>query len=244
MNAVGVCAMTKECFVKEVMTLPTSPCSATVVLIGVPAAVAAREDKEFAGILNSASLAGIDGMPIVKKARKKGLICERCSAPDTMGLIFEESILHGRKHFFYGGKDETVLEKLRDNLEKKFPGIRIAGMYAPPFRPLTEKEDFEFCERVNSLRPDFIWVGIGAPKQEKWMMAHRRKIPGTVMMGVGAGFDFYAGTLKKAPEWMERAGLEWLFRLAMEPGRLWKRYIGGGIKFLYYSLVDFMTHRG
>ena len=237
LNAVGVCATTREGFVKEIKELPISPVSATVVLIGVPAAVMAREHSEYADIFNHATLAAIDGMPIVKMGRKKGFVCERCSAPDTMGLLFQESIRTGKSHFFYGGKSEEVLEELKKNLEKMYPGIRIAGMYSPPFRPLTEEEDKTICERINQLQPDYLWVGIGAPKQEAWMMAHREKIHKTVMLGVGAGFDYIAGTLKKSPKWMETAGLEWMFRLLMEPRRLWKRYILGGAKFVYYSLA-------
>lgn len=238
LNSVGVCATTKEQFVKEVMNLPTSPISATVTLIGIPAAVMAREHTEYADIYNNATIAAIDGMPIVKMGRRKEFVCERCSAPDTMGLLFQESVRQGKSHFFYGGKDEEVLAKLRNNLENSYPGIKIVGMYSPPFRPLTEEEDITICEGINQLHPDFLWIGIGAPKQEIWMMAHREKISETTMLGVGAGFDFFAGTLKKSPKWMETAGLEWLFRLMVEPKRLWKRYVYSGAKYIYYSVKD------
>lgn len=108
-------------------------------------------------------------------------------------------------------------------------------MYSPPFRALTEEEDKKICDEINELKPDFLWVGIGAPKQEMWMWKHQEKIHNTVMFGVGAGFNFFAGTLDKAPKWMEKASLEWLFRLSKEPKRLWRRYILGGFKYLYYS---------
>lgn len=231
---VGFCPTTRAEFVREAFSMPTEPVSATIDLIGVPGVVSAREDEKIAQMYASSSFAAIDGMPIVKIARKKGFNAERCAAPDIMGMMFEESVKRGKTHYFYGGKDGGVLEKLRENLERDYPGIRIAGMYSPPFRPLTEEEDRRVCGEINSLRPDFLWVGIGAPKQEMWMWNHREKIRGAVMIGVGAGFNFLAGTLDKAPAWMERAGLEWFYRLVKEPGRLWRRYIPGGVKWIYY----------
>ena len=238
MGVVGVCAITKKEFVREVFTVPTTPVSATIDLIGVPAVIQAKENPKIAEIYNKSTIAAIDGMPIVKMGRKKGLACERCSGPDIMGLVFEESVEKEKTHYFYGGKNNEVLQKLRVNLEKDYPGIKIAGMYSPPFRPLTAEEDEIICNQINSCHPHFLWVGIGAPKQEIWMWEHREKISGTVMLGVGAGFDFIAGTLDKAPAWVENASLEWLFRLYKEPKRLWKRYILGGIKYLYYSFEN------
>lgn len=237
-DSVGVCAMTREQLVKEVMELPVFPVSASVVLVGVPAVVMAKENPEYAQMYEKATIAAIDGMPIVKIGRKKGILCERCAAPDIMDPLFAESVKHGKRHFFYGGKNDDVLEKLKQNLEQKYPNIQICGMYSPPFRALTAEEDRAVCDRINAAHTDFVWVGIGAPKQELWIQDHRNKISGTVMLGVGAGFDFFAGTLKKAPSWMEVAGLEWVFRLLVEPKRLWKRYILGGIKFIYYSITS------
>ena len=231
---VGFCPTTKEEFVKEVFSMPTEPVSGTVDLIGVPGINSAKADPEVAQIYADASFAAIDGMPIVKIARKKGFRCERCAAPDVMGLVFEESIRQGKTHFFYGGKNDEVLRQLKENLEKRFAGIRIAGAYSPPFRPLTEEEDKQVVDEINSLKPDFVWVGIGAPKQERWMWHHREAIRGAVMLGVGAGFDFFAGSLDKAPAWMEKHSLEWLYRLAKEPKRLWRRYVLGGGKWLFY----------
>lgn len=235
-GVVGVCAMTRKEFVKEVFSIPTFPVSATIDLIGVPAVVAAKEDSQIADMYNRSTIAAIDGMPIVKIGQHKGIECERCAAPDIMGEIFTEGLKQGSRHYFYGGKDKEVLRKLRINLEKDYPGIQIAGMYSPPFRDLSEEEDSLICEEIKCLRPDFLWVGIGAPKQEMWMLRHQEKIPGTVMLGVGAGFNFFSGTLDKAPRWMEKACLEWLFRLIKEPRRLWKRYILGGLKYLYYTI--------
>lgn len=232
---VGVCATTKEEFVREVFSMPTIPVSATIDLVGVPAIISAKENPKYAEMYNKSTLAAIDGMPIVKIGRRKGIHCERCAAPDIMGKVFEESLKQGKTHYFYGGKDDEVLKKLRVNLENDFPGIQIVGMYSPPFRSMTEDEDKQICDQINSLYPDFLWVGIGAPKQEMWMWEHQNIIYNTVMIGVGAGFNFFAGTLDKAPEWMEKASLEWLFRLSKEPKRLWRRYILGGVKYMYYT---------
>ncbi len=233
---VGVCATTRAEFIEEAFSMPTTPVSGTIALVGVPAIISAKEDPKVAEMYATSSFTAIDGMPIVNIGRKKGIVCERCAAPDIMGLMFEEGVKQEKTHYFYGGKDDEVLKNLRANLEKSYPKIKIVGMYSPPFRPLTEKEDETICTEINELKPDFLWVGIGAPKQEMWMWQHREKIHSTVMIGVGAGFDFFAGTLAKAPEWMEKASLEWLFRLNREPRRLWRRYIIGGFKYIYYSV--------
>lgn len=233
---VGVCAFTKKQLIKEIFSLPVEPVSATVDLAGVPAVISAKENPEVAEMYENATMTIMDGMPIVKIGRKKGFDCERCAAPDIMGPIFKESIVQGKTHYFYGGKNDDVLVKLRQNLEKEYPGINIVGMYSPPFRALTDDEDSQICSIINELHPDFLWVGIGAPKQEMWMWKHQEKIHGTIMLGVGAGFNFFAGTLDKAPEWMEKASLEWLFRLLKEPKRLWRRYLLGGIKYTYYTI--------
>ena len=235
-DMVSVCATTNRACVEQIFDLPVEPVSATIDLVGVPAVISASENAEIKEMYSKATMAIIDGMPIVKKGRKLGFECDRCAAPDIMGPIFEESVKRSKTHFFYGGKDNDVLVKLRNNLEKAYPGIQILGMYSPPFRPLTAEEDVAICKKINQLKPDFLWVGIGAPKQEMWMWKHQEKIHGTRMLGVGAGFNFFAGTLKKAPAWMEKAGIEWLFRLFKEPKRLWRRYILGGVKYLKLSI--------
>lgn len=233
---VGVCASTRKEFVKEVFSMPTEPVSATINLVGVPAIISAKENPKVADMYSHATMTAIDGMPIVKIGRRKGFKCDRCAAPDIMGLVFEEGVRQGKTHYFYGGKNDDVLKSLRENLVNKYPGIQIEGMYSPPFRPLTDEEDETISNEINNLHPNFLWVGIGAPKQEMWMWEHQKKIHGTVMIGVGAGFDFFAGTLDKAPEWMEKASLEWLFRLIKEPKRLWRRYLLGGVKWIYYNI--------
>ena len=238
LDTVGFCAFTREQFVREAFSLPTEPVSATIFLAGIPAVIAAKKNAKLADLYNTATISAIDGMPIVKMARRKGFNVERCAAPDIMGPIFDESVRQGKTHYFYGGKNNEVLAKLREKLEQEYRGIKISGMYSPPFRPLTEQEDNALCQEINALKPDFLWVGVGAPKQEMWISDHRGKIKHCIMLGVGAGFDFIAGTLEKAPAWMEKCSIEWLYRFCREPGRLWRRYLVGGLKYIYYSSVS------
>ena len=141
----------------------------------------------------------------------------------------------GYRHYFYGATDET-LEKLYSVLVKTYPGIQIAGMYSPPFRPMTDAEDKAIVSRINETNPDFIWVGLGAPKQEKWMAAHQGRVSG-LMVGVGAGFDYYAGNIKRAPMWMQESNLEWLYRLMQDPKRLFGRYLKTNTLFIWKAVL-------
>ena len=137
--------------------------------------------------------------------------------------------------FFFGATDET-LQNLYNVLISTYPGIQIAGMYSPPFRQMTEEEDKAIIDRINETRPDFVWVGLGAPKQEKWMALHQGKIKG-LMIGVGAGFDYHAGNIQRAPEWMQKKNLEWVYRLMQDPKRLFKRYWHTNIKFIWNAMI-------
>ena len=152
-----------------------------------------------------------------------------------MGEIFEISAKKGYRHYFYGSKEET-LELLYQKLTNNYPGIQIAGMYSPPFRPLTEEEDKAIMERINETKPDFVWVGLGAPKQEKWMAAHQGCVDG-LMIGVGAGFDYHAGNIERAPEWMQKSNLEWVYRLLQDPKRLFGRYWHTNTKFIWNAMI-------
>ena len=160
---------------------------------------------------------------------------ERTTGPSLMGEIFEISAKKEYRHYFYGSKEET-LELLYQKLTSNYPGIQIAGMYSPPFRPMTEEEDKAIIERINETKPDFVWVGLGAPKQEKWMATHQGKIDG-LMLGVGAGFDYYAENIKRAPMWMQKHNLEWVYRLAQDPKRLFKRYWSTNTKFIWNAMI-------
>lgn len=202
----------------------------------VHTSVMAREDASYRDVLNGAAFVFPDGTPIATLEQKKGYVgAERVAGPDFMEHMFRDTQDGRLSHFFYGASQET-LDALKDNLLKKYPGIDIRGMYSPPFRALSEEEDRADVNLINGSGADIIWIGLGAPKQEKWMNAHKGEISG-VMMGVGAGFDFHAGTIKRAPKWIQKIGLEWLFRLFQDPGRLFKRYFVTNGKFIWYLLT-------
>ena len=196
--------------------------------------VTAYDDESYRVVQNGALIALPDGKPLSLTSRKRGFPdADRVTGPDLMEEIFRISAAHGWRHYFYGSTEET-LDALRKALEEKYPGIVIAGMYSPPFRPLTPVEDMADIERINQARADFVWVGLGAPKQERWMAFHEGKIHG-LMIGVGAGFDYHAGRLKRAPQWMQRCSLEWLYRLMQDPVRLFKRYFVTNTKYLWLT---------
>jgi N-acetylglucosaminyldiphosphoundecaprenol N-acetyl-beta-D-mannosaminyltransferase len=140
-------------------------------------------------------------------------------------------------HFFYGATGWT-LKLLIDNLKFRFPSLRIVGSYAPPFRSLSREEDAEIVDMINKAKPDVVWVGLGCPKQQIWIYEHKEKLKVPVMVGVGAAFDFLAGTKPQAPRWMRDHGFEWLFRLISEPKRLWRRYLVNYPLFIYFFIVD------
>lgn len=194
--------------------------------------VMAFRNEEYRNVQNLAAMALPDGKPLSMVSKNRGFQeAKRVPGPDLMPRIFELSKETGYRHFFYGSKEET-LGKMKDNLLKKYPYLQIAGMYAPPFRDLTEEEDQKIIRQINTARPDFIWVALGAPKQEKWMHAHMDKVSG-VMLGVGAAFDFTAGTVKRAPKWVQELCLEWFYRILQDPKRLIPRYISTNISFLW-----------
>jgi len=208
----------------------------------VHTSVMARENSDYAQILNSSAFTFPDGNPIAVLQKKEGIFgAERVAGPDFMEHMFRNTQDGSITHYFYGASQET-LGALRDSLEKNYPGIIIKGMYSPPFRELSLQEDQADVDMINSSGADIVWIGLGAPKQEKWMYAHKGKING-VMMGVGAGFDFHAGTIKRAPVWIQRIGLEWLYRLFQDPGRLIKRYVLTNAKFFWYLCTDIITTR-
>lgn len=194
--------------------------------------VMAFENKEYSNIQNNALLAIPDGGPLSSVGRKRGFSCmSRTVGQDYMKRLFED----GYRHYFYGSTKET-LEKMTSNLKSKYPNIEIVGSYSPAFRELTNKEDEEIVKKINDTNPDFVWVGLGAPKQEIWMYNHQNKIKG-LMVGVGAAFDYFAGNIKRAPEWMQKMNLEWFYRLIQDPKRLFKRYLVTNSKFIWHSVI-------
>lgn len=204
-----------------------------ICVANVHTTVMAYEDKSYRKIQNSAAMALPDGAPLSVCSRRAGFSqAQRVTGPDLMTELFLRAPQNGYRHFFYGSTPQT-LEAMRVTLRRDYPGVVIAGMYAPPFRPLTQEEDREVTARINDAKPDFVWVGLGAPKQEQWMYAHRGRL-NAVSVGVGAGFDYLAGTIRRAPRIMQMLCLEWLYRLMQDPRRLWKRYVMTNIKFLRY----------
>ncbi|MDZ4141365.1 MAG: WecB/TagA/CpsF family glycosyltransferase [Methylotenera sp.] len=194
-----------------------------VTLCNVHSVVTALLEDNHRNNLNAADMVTSDGMPVTWSLRKLGFAKQqRINGPDLMWNYCEKAERTGQKIFFYGSTN-TVLALLEDKLKAAFPELQIAGMYSPPFRELTETEDKEVVERLNASDANVIFIGLGCPRQESWMFQHRGKI-NAVMIGVGAAFNYHAGTIKRAPLWMQNAGLEWLHRLASDPRRLWKRY--------------------
>lgn len=199
--------------------------------------VMAFRDEEYRKVQNSAAMALPDGKPLSLVSRRRGYIkARRVPGPDLMPRIFELSKEKGYRHYFYGSTEET-LNKLKKQLQEKYPYLQIAGMYSPPFRPVTDEEDLEVISKINETKPDFIWVALGAPKQENWMYDHQGKVTG-IMLGVGAAFDFEAGTVKRAPHWMQEMYLEWFYRIIQDPIRLIPRYLDTNFSFMWNTAKE------
>lgn len=201
------------------------PMARYICVTDVRSIILAHDDAELAEIFNAADIATPDGMPVVWALRSFG--CphqQRVYGPTLMLEICKQAAESGHRIFLYGGREET-LPPLIARLRARFPRLEIAGSYSPPFRPLTSGEEQHVQEKIRASDADIVFVGISAPKQEQWMYQHRCAFPGLTLIGVGAAFDFHSGRTRQAPSWMQRSGLEWLFRLLTEPARLWKRYL-------------------
>ena len=195
--------------------------------------VMAYRDKAYRRVQNSAAMALPDGQPLSIVSRKRGFPqAKRVPGPDLMPAILDLSQKTGYRHYFYGSTEAT-LAALETALRRRYPKLQIAGMYSPPFRELTEQEDEEIIRRINESGADFVWVALGAPKQEWWMYEHRHKI-NALMLGVGAAFDFTAGTTKRSPRWMQKLCMEWVYRILQDPKRMLPRYLNTNFAFLYY----------
>ena len=202
-----------------------------------------QRDEVYRKIVNSAGMVTPDGMPLVwlaKRSGKKNI--ERTYGPDLLLAFCRYGCLRGYRHFFYGGSEETN-KKLIVQLKDVCPTIYIAGTFAPGFLKVGEKEKDQVIDQINQAKPDILWVGLGSPKQDHWMSLHRPLLNVPVIAGVGAAFDFVAGVKQQAPRWMQRSGLEWLFRLCCEPQRLWKRYLLGNPYFLYLLMKNNLSKR-
>jgi len=210
-----------------------------VCICNVHVVVIAKQQPEFRRIANEADMATPDGMPIAWVLRRSGFEQqERINGPDLMWSLCRHAAEKGLSIFLYGSTPDT-LEKLLDRLNTSFPQLVIAGVFSPPFRLLSAEEDREMTDLINGSGAHIVFVGLGCPKQEFWMAAQRGKLK-AVMIGVGAAFDYHAGTVRRAPVWMRQAGLEWLCRLMSEPKRLWKRYLITNLLFLFYLGVGLL----
>jgi N-acetylglucosaminyldiphosphoundecaprenol N-acetyl-beta-D-mannosaminyltransferase len=201
------------------------------------------QNEEAKRINKKSFLSTPDGKPVEWYIKGKGFknVTQVCGR-DLMRELFLASERRKYRHFFFGGAEDT-LAKLKNILLKQFPWLDICGMCAPPFKEDVGREPKEIITLINSADPDVLWVGLGSPKQEKWMYYNSHRIKGAVSIGVGAAFNFYAGTVGSAPPWIQRIGLEWLFRLSCEPRRLWKRYLYGNSKFIYLVLKELTEKR-
>lgn len=196
-----------------------------VCVANVHSVMEAHRDPGLRRVMNGSGLTTPDGMPLVWLLKHAGYDrASRVYGPDLLLEVCQRSVATGRRHFFLGGA-EGVAATMAERLQTRFPGLQIAGTLSPPFRRLTPEEDEELVQTVNDAKPDVVWVGLGAPKQELWMADHRVRLDAPVLVGVGAAFDFHAGTVKQAPAVLQRAGLEWAYRLLKEPRRLWYRYL-------------------
>jgi len=203
-----------------------------------------REDEALREAVDGAAFTVPDGQPLAWALRKLGHdIDARVYGPELMARACARAERSGQRFYLYGGRDDKALAQLAANLLDRHPGLQLAGGWSPPFRDLSEVELDEVAGRINAARPDVVWVGIGVPKQEKWMAAMRDRLDAPVLVGVGAAFDFHAGLIPQAPAWMQRRGLEWLFRLAQEPGRLWKRYARHNPRFVAGFARQWAAHR-
>lgn len=205
---------------------PCHVCVSTVNMI-----LWARRDPLVREAMDTADLVVPDGMPLARIGRhRRGSRVERLRGTDLMLALCERAATNGHRVFLYGGA-EGVPERVQAALEARFPGIQVVGAVSPPFRPLTPEEDDAMVEEINAARPDIVWVGLGCPKQERWVVEHRGRVKAPVLVGVGAAFDFLAGTKAPVPKAME-ANFEWLWRFVTEPRRLWRRVLVEGPQFV------------
>jgi N-acetylglucosaminyldiphosphoundecaprenol N-acetyl-beta-D-mannosaminyltransferase len=206
---------------------------------------ASHEDPELrAALLSAYALNVPDGQPLVWAMNALGnSLRDRVYGPELMARAFARARSNGQRFYLYGGRDHDALAQLGLSLRGRFPGVNIVGGYAPPFRPLTTEERSAVINEINESEADVVWVGIGVPKQEKWMAAMRPHLEAPVLVGVGAAFDFHAGLVPQAPPVLQAAGLEWAYRLAHEPRRLWRRYLRYNPRFVRAFARQLAAHR-
>lgn len=237
---VGVSALNLEEATEHVVEACKKKQKGYITVTGVHGIMEAQEDPEFGRILNNAFICTPDGMPTVWVGKARGFRgMDRVYGPDLMLEVMARSPSLKIKHFFYGGANGVGLE-LKERLEKRYPGLPVVGVYEPPFRPLNASEEAELRARLEACRPDIVWVGLSTPKQERFMVDYLDKLETTLMIGVGAAFDFHAGRVTQAPRWIQRSGLEWAFRIYQEPKRLWRRYFKNNPRFVVRIVLQLL----
>ncbi len=235
---VQVSAVSLETAAAQVLAWVGSKSKAYVCVAPVSTIVDCNRDPDYQSIVNGADMVTPDGMPVVWLLRAKGIAyAGRTYGPDLMRALCRRE---GLRHYFFGGTQE-VLNRLEQSLKKELSGINIVGMVSPAFRPKAEAEAIDVIDAINNASADILWVGLGSPKQDFWMKLHRNRLDVPVIIGVGAAFDFIAGTKAQAPVWIQRSGFEWLFRLCSEPKRLWRRYLIGNSLFLFYLVKSIFS---
>ncbi len=204
--------------------------------------MAAQEDPEARAAVLGATLAVPDGQPLVWALHALGHArATRVYGPDLMAAFCARAAGTGTPMYLYGGRTPAALVLLEERLRERFPGIRIAGGFSPPFRALTAEEERRAIAEIDASGAAVVWVGTGQPKQEKWMLQMRDRLSAPLLVGVGAAFDFHAGLVSQAPPWMQRSGLEWTYRLAREPRRLWRRYARYNPRFVVGFARQYLT---
>ena len=209
-----------------------------VVNTGMHGILEAHRDPKFKAILNAADLFAPDGILVLLIARLRGYPLKRRNTGPQLMWDFSEVAGHkGYRYFIYGDTEDT-LQLLAAKLTESFPGLNIVGLDSPPFRPLTPEEDEAIIAAINEARPDVLWVGLGAPKQERWISEHRHRLNVPVAIGVGASFKFHSGKMRRAPVWLRNRGFEWLWRLVHEPKRVWRRVFLDAPKFMGLAALE------
>jgi N-acetylglucosaminyldiphosphoundecaprenol N-acetyl-beta-D-mannosaminyltransferase len=215
-----------------------------ICVAAVHTVMACGEDAELRGAVLGADFTVPDGQPLVWALHLLGHpLRDRVYGPELMDRACARAARTGRSFYLYGGRDEESLALLERKLVRRHPGLRIAGRHCPPFRALTEREMQAVADDIDASGADVVWVGLGVPKQEKWMAAMRDRVSAPVLVGVGAAFDFHAGVVPQAPNRLQRFGMEWLFRLVQEPRRLWRRYARYNPRFVAGFARQYVAHR-
>lgn len=228
--------------VETVLEWMAAPASRTAHFCNVHLAVTAHDTRTLLDTMENGTLNATDGMPLVWMARRLGVRGERVPGPDLMLAVMDRGRARSARHYLYGGAP-GVAEGLERRLVADLQGLEVVGASYPPFRPLTAAELEADLERIQAASPDFVWVGLGAPKQEYWVEEARSRLQVAGILAVGAAFDFHSGSKRRAPQWMQQSGTEWLFRLASEPRRLLRRYAATNTRFLFLAIWQLVRRK-